>query len=114
MRPKRPAGSLELARQRVALEIHEEDHVVGGGERPSAEVEIREARKAGPHDQHVGIDADDPLDMRGQDFGEEKPAEHRAREAPLAGKLGVIAAKVEGEQGDAIAEAGAAAGRTPA
>ena len=45
--PERTPGSLKLPHQRiVALEVHKEDHVVGGGERPAAEIEL--ARRENP------------------------------------------------------------------
>src|SRR3984885_12332283 len=101
---KRAARSLKLTRQRVAFEVHEEDHVVSGGERPSAEVEIFELLESWSDDQHVRIDGDDPLKMSGQDFVKEQAAEHRTGKAPFAGELGVEAQEVESHELDAIAQ----------
>src|ERR1700734_3986946 len=42
-KPERAARTLELARQRVALEVHEKDHVVSGGERMPPGVEAFES-----------------------------------------------------------------------
>ncbi len=101
---ERAARRLELPRQRVALEVHEKDHVIGGRERAPAEVEIREARETGAHGQHVGIDGHDPLELGRQDLVEEQPAENRAGEAALGRQLPVVNREVEGLERDALAQ----------
>ena len=77
-KPERAAGALEPPRQRVALEVHVKDHVIGGGERPAAEIEALEPLEARADDEHVGIDRDDALEARGQDFVKKQAAKHRA------------------------------------
>ena len=99
----RPIG-LEPARERVALEVHEKDHVVGGGERPAGEIEAREPREAGADDEHVGIDRDDALEARGQDLVEKQPAKDGARKAPARLQVFVEAREVDREELDAIAQ----------
>src|SRR5580692_9438429 len=101
---KRTARTLELARQRITLEVHEKDHVISGGERLVPEIEAFEALQAGADDQHVGIDGDDPFEMTRQDLIKKQTAEHRAGKAALAGELGVEALKVEGHELDALAQ----------
>ena len=42
--------------QRAAVEIHQKDHVIGGGDRRPAKVDLGEAAEARASDQHIGID----------------------------------------------------------
>ena len=69
-----------------------------------AEIEAFELLEAGADNEHVGIDRDDPLKARRQDFVEKQAAEDGAREAASAGEVGVEAGEVEGEELDAIAQ----------
>src|SRR5208337_1929669 len=99
---------LEAARQGVALEVHEKDHVVGGGERLACEIEVREPRETRADDEHVGIDRHDPLEAGGQNLVEKQPAKDGPRKAPARLQAPIQApieaGEVDGEEFDAIAQ----------
>src|SRR4029077_4735631 len=88
---KRAARALKLTREDVALEVHQKDHVVSRGERPSSKLETFEALEAGADNQHVGIDGDDPLEMSGQDIVEKQATEHCAGKAASPREISVEA-----------------------
>ena len=104
-KPERAARALELARQRVALEVHEKDHVISGGERLVPEIEALEPLEARADDQHVGIDGDDPLEHDAGRISSRNRRRNTAREKrPLPARFGVEAREVEGHELDALAQ----------
>jgi hypothetical protein len=103
-KPERAAGSLELSRQRVALEVHVKDHVIGGGQGPSAQIEAFEPLEARAGDEHVGIDRDDALEAGRQNLVEKEAAKDGARKAPARPQIFIEAGEVDFEELDALAQ----------